>query len=169
MQDDFDLDGLSVADARAYVAEFIAAKKQTERDRAAKEEELELWKKRTRLATEKGEVALARESLARAEEVHQEVSRLKREERSLDFKVTELKRRLKGLEVQPEFTVNAGALLEQLEGIVGADHETNDALKEAEAELALEELRRKMKAEEQAAKPEEGEAAEQDGEQTGKE
>jgi phage shock protein A len=157
MQDDFDLDGLSVADAKAYVAEFIAAKKQVERDRAAKEEELDLWKKRTRLATEKGEVTLARESLARAEEIHQEVSRLKREERSLDFKVTELKRRLKSMEEQPEFTVNAGALLEQLEGVVGTDHETRDALKEAEAELALEELRRKMKAEEQQQEETEGE------------
>ena len=149
MQDDFDLDGLSVADARAYVAEFITAKKRVERDRAVKEEELDLWKKRTRLATEKGEVDLARESLARAEEIHAEVSRLRQEEQSLDFKVTELKRRLKSLEEQPEYTVNAGALLEQLEGVVGHDHETKDALKEAEAELALEELRRKMAAEEQ--------------------
>ena len=147
MQDDFDLDGLSPSEARAYVAQFIAARKQAERDRVAKEEELELWKKRVRLATEKGETQLARESLARAEEVHARLTGIRKEERELDFKVTELKRRLTELERRPELTVNAGALLEQLEGIVGPDHETRDALAEAEAEVALEELRRKMAAE----------------------
>lgn len=148
MQDDFDLEGLSVSDAKAYVAQFITAKKQAERERSQKEEELALWKKRTRLATEKGETALARESLARAEELFQAVTALKKEERSLDFKVTELKRRLKNLEQQPEFSVNAGALLEQLEGVVGTDHETEDAIRDTEAELALDALRKKMAEEE---------------------
>ncbi|MFW6261776.1 MAG: hypothetical protein ACOC6J_09370, partial [Spirochaetota bacterium] len=36
------------------------------------------------------------------------------------------------------------ALLEQLRSVVGDDQETNEAIAETEAELALEELRRKM-------------------------
>jgi hypothetical protein len=147
MQDDFDLEGLSRAEARAYVADFIAARKQVEHDRAAKERDLALWKKRIRLATEKGETELARESLSRAEEVHAALVSLRKEERELDFKVTELKRRLSGLEQKPEFSVDASALLEQMEGVVGTDHETSSAIRDAEAELALEELRKKLAAE----------------------
>ena len=37
--------------------------------------------------------------------------------------------------------------MDQLEGIVGADHGTKDAIAEAEAEVALEALKRKMEAE----------------------
>lgn len=147
MQDDFDLEGLSPAEAGAYVTQFIVTQKQVARDRAAAEEVLELWKKRARLATDRDEIELARESLARAEEAHANLVRLRSDEREMNFKVTELKRRLVKIRQEPEFTVNAGALLEQLEGIVGADHETTDALVDAEAEVALEALKKKMEAE----------------------
>jgi len=144
VQDDFDLEGLSVAEAKAYVAEFITSLKTASQQREACENELDMWKKRVRLATEKGETDLARTALARAEETHAKLVTLKKEERELDFKVTELKRRLGNLRQQPQLTVNAEALLGQLESVVGTDHETRDALTDAEAEVALEELRRKM-------------------------
>ena len=64
--------------------------------------------------------------------------------------VGELKKRLAKVRDQPQMTVNADALLNQLEGVVGTDHETRDALTETEAEVALEELRRKMQAEDGA-------------------
>lgn len=142
--DDFDLDGLSPQDAKAYVARFITAKNQATRDREIAEGELALWKKRTALASERGETDLARESLARAEETHAKLVRLRREEHELDFKVTELKRRLTSISRQPEMSVNANALLDQLQGLVGTDHDTKDALAEAEAEVALEALKKKM-------------------------
>lgn len=147
IQDDFDLEGLSPEEARAYVARFITAKNQVSRDRQSAEDELALWKKRTGLATERGEIELAKESLARAEEVHARLVRLKREEHDLDFKVTELKRRLTVLRQRPEVTVNADALLERLESVVGTDHETRDEIAEAEAEVALEALKKKMESE----------------------
>ena len=114
MQDDFDLEGLSPAEASAYVTQFIVTQKQVARDRAAAEEVLELWKKRARLATDRDEIELARESLARAEEAHANLVRLRSDEREMNFKVTELKRRLVKIRQEPEFTVNAGALLEQI-------------------------------------------------------
>lgn len=146
MEDDFDLDGLSEKDAAAYVAGFIASQKQAETDLNAAEEELTLWKKRTALATERGETDLARQSLARAEEAHQSVVKLRAEKRDLDFRVTELKSRLSRVKKQPEFSVNAEALSDQLAGIVG-DHETAESVRQTEAELALEELKRKMESE----------------------
>ncbi len=147
MQDDFDLEGLSPAEAKDYVAQFIITQKQVARDRAVADDELELWKKRAGLAADRGEMELARECLARAEETHAKVVRLKSEEREINFKVEELKRRFAKIRQEPEFSVDAGALLEQLEGIVGTDHETTDAVAEAEAEVALEALKRRMEAE----------------------
>ncbi len=73
MQDDFDLEGLSVAEARAYVAEFITSLKTVQRQREETSNELELWKKRVRLATEKGETDLARNALERAEDTHRKL------------------------------------------------------------------------------------------------
>jgi hypothetical protein len=147
MEDDFDLEGLSQQGATEYVAGFITAQKQAARDLDSAEQELALWKKRTGLATERGETDLARESLARAEEAHGKVVRLRHEKHELDFKVTELKDRLARLRQKPEFSVNTDALLDQLEGIVGSDHETSDAIRNAEAEVALEALKRKMESE----------------------
>ena len=144
MQDDFDLEGLSVAEARAYVTEFITSLKAVQRQREAAANDLELWKKRVRLATEKGETDLAREALTQAEEAHRKFVALKGEERELDFKVGELKNRLAKVQNEPQMSVNADALLNQLEGIVGTDHETRDALTEAEAEVALEKLKSEM-------------------------
>ena len=144
MDDDFDLEGLSKEDARAYVAQFIQSLQLARRKRAELEEELETWKRRTKLATERGETELARQALARAEEVHGSLARIRREEHELDFKVTELKRRLGNLQQKPDLTVNANALLEQLESVVGEGHETNEAMADVEAELALEVLRKKM-------------------------
>ena len=144
MQDDFDLEGLSVADARAYVAQFITSLKTAGQQREACENELDMWKKRVRLATEKGEGDLARTALARAEETHAKLVALKKEENELSFKVSELKRRLSNLQEKPQLTVDAEALLNQLESVVGTDHETRDAMVDAEAEIALDELRRKM-------------------------
>ena len=147
MQDDFDLEGLSPAEAKDYVAQFIITQKQVASDLAMADDELELWKKRAGLAADRGEIELARECLARAEGTHANVVRLKSEEREINFKVDVLKRRFARIRQEPEFSVNAGALLEQLEGIVGTDHETTDAVAEAEAEVALEALKKRMEAE----------------------
>lgn len=148
MQDDFDLEGLSREDARSYVAQFIQSLQLAKRGRAEQEQQYDKWKSRARLAVERGEDELAREAIRRAEELQSSLAAVRREERELEFKVTELKRRLTNLQRQPEFTVNAEALLEQLQQVAGADHETTEAIErtaaESEAELALEELRRKM-------------------------
>jgi phage shock protein A len=149
VEDDFDLEGLSVTDARAYVAEFIQSLRQTAAQLDTAERDLESWKKRTRIATEQGEVELAKAALSRAEDAHHKVTALKKEKRELDFKVAELKRRLGELQKKPQLSTNADALLEQLESVVGSDHETSRSIAEAEAEVALQKLREKMNAEEQ--------------------
>lgn len=144
MQDDFDLEGLSKDEARRYVMSFVQSLQTTRKQRAEQEAEFEKWKSRTKLAADRGETELARQALVRAEEVQTSLASLKREERELEFKVGELKRRLANLQKEPEFSVNADALLEQLRGVVGDDQETNEAIAETEAELALEELRSRM-------------------------
>lgn len=144
MQDDFDLEGLTPAEARRYVAGFIQSLQLARKSRAEREVEYEKWKSRTKLAADRGDMALAKEALARAEDLHASLSALRREERELDFKVTELKRRLKNVQRAPQFTVNAEALLEQLQSVTDPDQATREAISEAEAELKLEELRRKM-------------------------
>ncbi len=147
MQDDFDLEGLTPVEARRYVAGFIQSLQLARRGRAEREVEYEKWKSRTRLAADRGEIELARQALARAEELQTSLSALRHEERELEFKVTELKRRLQNLQRAPEFTVNAEALLEQLQSVTDPDQATREALEETEAELKLEELRRTMERE----------------------
>lgn len=148
MEDDFDLEGLSKEEARAYVAQFVKSLQLARKQRAEQEAEFEKWKSRTKLAAERGENELARAALERAEEVQSALNAVRREERELDFKVTELKRRLANLQQSPELSVNADALLEQLQSVVGKGHQTEEALSEVEAEQALEELRKNMTDEE---------------------
>lgn len=147
MQDDFDLEGLSKDEARRYVMGFVQSLQMTRKQRAEQEAEFEKWKSRTKLAAERGETELARQALTRAEELQASIASVKREERELEFKVEELKRRLTNLQREPELSVNADALLEQLRAVAGEDQETNEGIAETEAELALEELRRKMEGE----------------------
>ena len=148
MEDDFDLEGLSKEDARSYVAQFIQSLQLAKRQRDEQEHQYDTWKSRAKLAVERGEDELAREAIRRAEELQASLAAVRREVRDLEFKVTELKRRLANLQRQPEFTVNAEALLDQLQQVAGADHETTEKIErtaaESEAELALEALRRKM-------------------------
>ncbi|MFW5689093.1 MAG: hypothetical protein ACOC1U_05900 [Spirochaetota bacterium] len=144
MDDDFDLEGLSKQEARSYVAQFVQSLQLARKQRAEKEAEFEKWKSRTKLAADRGETDLARAALERAEEVQSALNAIRREERELDFKVTELKRRLGNLQKQPDLSVNADALLEQLQQVVGTGHETDEALAGVEAEAALESLRTRM-------------------------
>ncbi len=144
MQDDFDLEGLSREEARRYVAGFIESLELTRRDRAEREAEYEKWKSRTKLAVERGETALAKEALRRAEEVRASLASVRAEERDLEFRVGELKRRLADLKRGPERSVDPDALLEQLQSVTDPDQQTKEALAEAEAEVALEQLRRRM-------------------------
>jgi phage shock protein A len=144
MEDDFDLDGLSKEDARAYVAEFITSLRLARTQRAEKEEEYEKWKARAKLAVERGDKDLAAAAITRAEDAGRALAAVKKDERELEFKVGELKRRLGNMQQKPELSVNADALLEQLQSVVGTDQETNEGIAEAEAEIALDALRRKM-------------------------
>ena len=142
--DDFDLEGLSPQEAAAYVAQFIASLGMARSEREKAEKDLAEWKRRTALASDRGELDLAREALGRAEETHRRLLDLRREENELDFKVTELKRRLTNLRRRVETSVDAQALLEQLQAVAGPDREVDEAIARAEAETALEALRRKM-------------------------
>ncbi len=144
MDDDFDLEGLSKEEARAYVARFIQSLQLARTQLAEKEEEYDKWKARARLAVERGDKSLAEAAIRRAEDTGTALVSVKKDVRDLEFKVTELKRRLGNVQNEPELSVNADALLEQLQAVVGTDQETNEGIAEAEAEVALEALRKKM-------------------------
>lgn len=148
MEDDFDLDGLSLADARTYVLSFVTAKKQTETQRVAAAKDVELWRKRVELAQNNSRSDLAEQAQSRLNEATAKLQKLLSEERDLDFKVTELKRRLGNMAEQPQMSVNAQALAEQLESVVGPDHSTTEQTEDVEAELALEALKRKLEQDE---------------------
>ncbi len=144
MEDDLDLEGLSVSEARSYVAQFISSLHTTRSQLQEAEDELTAWKKRTGIAADRGEAELAKAALERAEQAHKRVITLKREEHELAFKVEELKRRLSKISDKPRLSTNADALLQQLESVVGTNYGTDRSLAEAEAELELEKLRRRM-------------------------
>ncbi len=150
MEDDFDLEGLSHSDAREYVLRFAQSLHVARRQRADAERSVDEWKRRVKLAIDRGQTELARQALERAEEAHRALVGLKREEHELDFKVTELKRRLAGLPTAPERSVDANGLLASIESVVGSGHETDRAVAEAEAEVALDALRKRIAAEQAA-------------------
>ncbi len=144
MQDDFDLEGLSVQDARTYVLRFVTALKQIEPQRATAQADVERWRNRVQLAEENGRPELAAQAKLRLEEAAEKLQKLTHEQHELGFKVTELKRRLANLAEQPKMSVDAQALAEQLESVVGTGHQTDAQTEDLEAQLALEELKRKM-------------------------
>ena len=113
--DDTDLKGLSAAEARAYVLEFITTLKSTERALAAVDQDLALWNKRAELVAATGLEAAAR---AKVDELSAKRSALESERAELSAKVARLKERLP-LATASERSVDADLLLAQLQMATG--------------------------------------------------
>ncbi|OHD79950.1 MAG: hypothetical protein A3J97_05305 [Spirochaetes bacterium RIFOXYC1_FULL_54_7] len=116
--DDTDLKGLSAAEARAYVLEFITTLKSTERALAAVDQDLALWNKRAELAAAKAATGLEAAARAKVDELSAKRSALESERAELSAKVARLKERLP-LATASERSVDADLLLAQLQMATG--------------------------------------------------
>ncbi|HEQ71259.1 MAG TPA: hypothetical protein ENN69_02120 [Spirochaetia bacterium] len=141
---DTDLSGMDKTTAFEYVVGFATTLKETERARRAAEEDLGRWKERIRLAEEKNETKLAAEAVRRSAEIETKLAGLKREETSLRRKVSFMKDELHRLQGKPELSLDPEALLAQFEMVLGEPDTTLKKIKEEEAALELEKLKRKM-------------------------
>jgi hypothetical protein len=143
---DTDLSGLGPKEAYDYVLAFLTTLKQTEKARAAADEELALWGRRVELATAKGDAALATAAQAR-------VAELSAKRAGIEAELTELKTTTGILKDELKRRIATGwggklvdtdLLLAQLEMVVGPKDELSQAMKHEEASAALDELKRKM-------------------------
>ena len=116
--DDTDLRGLSAADAKAYVLDFMTAMKSTERALSSVEQELALWNKRVELAAAKAAADLEAAARAKVEELSAKRSGLAAEQAGLAAKVARLKEQLP-LAMASERSVDTDLLLAQLQMATG--------------------------------------------------
>lgn len=146
---DADLSGMSKQEAYEYVRSFVTTLKSVQRRLDEAGRSLSLWQERARLAYEKQDRELARLALEKWEASKAEVERLQEEERKLSRTVDLLKQNLAKLARTPEMSVDAEALNEQMEQIVGSQEsrKTDKALRDIEIDSQLEQLRRKIRGE----------------------
>ena len=143
---DADLSGMTRAQAHEYVQSFVSSLKALQKQLREAEEQLQLWQKRARLAYDKNDRELARVALQKWEEAKSNVQRLRDEETGLTRTVDLLKENYQKLKRTPEMTVDAKALNEQLEHVVGSSESrrTERELKNIDLDSELENMKRKM-------------------------
>jgi len=141
---DTDLEGLGPKEAQEYVLAFVTTLKQTEKDLARAGEEVAAWTKRVALAESRGESSLAAQAKVRLAEEEGRKAHREAELAELRMKVSILREKLAKLRMKPTRTVDTDLLLAQLEMITGRKDELSLSLKEEEAKVKLEELKKKM-------------------------
>ena len=118
MHEELDLEGLTPQEATSYVAKYLAAHKQARQRRKQAKEEFTRWEARVRLAHERGETDLAKAALARADKATKEFQQARTEENELAITCDLLKQRLERLARQPEYSVDAEALLSHMQNMI---------------------------------------------------
>ncbi|MFP4643307.1 MAG: PspA/IM30 family protein [Spirochaetales bacterium] len=143
---DADLSGMTRAQAQEYVQSYVSSLKKLQKQLREAEEQLQLWQKRARLAYDRSDRELARVALEKWEAAKAEVQRLRNEEQGLARTVDLLKQNYQKLKRAPELSVDANALNEQLEQVVGSSESrrTERELKNIDLDSELENLKRKM-------------------------
>ena len=141
MADQFDLSGMSSAEAKEYVLHYLKALQEIRRQKKAKQDDFATWERRARLAGEQDRPELQAEALARCRELADEFDSLSEQEKSLQSDVDGLKRKLA---THTEMSVNTSSLLRNLEGVVGDSHETDKAIEDMEVEDELQRLKRQV-------------------------
>ena len=141
---DTDLEGLDPRQASEYVLAFITTLKQTEKAIVAAQEDANLWTRRVTLARSKGDEALAAQAEARLSDVTAKQAQLESELADLRGKVSVLKEKLTRIRMTGTKLVDADLLLAQLQMVVGKKDTLGDAMKNEEANAALDELKKKM-------------------------
>jgi len=141
---DTDIASLDYGSAREYVLAFLTTLKQTERERAIAEEELVHWEHRVKLADNRGEPQLKKLAAGKAAELRERATHLVAEEQGLRRRVAVLRQKLLVLRERASFAVDADDLLSQLRLLAGEPGTLDLALKDLEAQAALEALKRKQ-------------------------
>ncbi|MQY76356.1 MAG: hypothetical protein GH155_01855 [Spirochaeta sp.] len=147
MSNDLDIDRLPYKDAEQYVLSFIITLKGIEGELKNLGRELELWRRRARLAEENHEAQLLPIALKKIGELQAKNSQLELEQKSLKLKVAILKEKLKNIRNQPAGEVNTDELLQKMKMLVGEEDKTNEVIEDLEAQQALEELKRRLQEE----------------------
>lgn len=140
---DTDIEGLDPAQASKYVLAFITTLKQTEKALAAAQEDANIWTRRVTLARSRGDEGLAAQAQARLADATAKQSQLETELADLKRKVAVLKDKLVRLRMTGGRLVDTDLLLAQLQMVVGKKDELGDAMKNEEANAALDELKKK--------------------------
>jgi hypothetical protein len=141
---DTDIGGMEPEAAKEYVLSFITTLKTTQRQKQALMQEKKLWQERVLLARNKQESELELKALKRLSEVQTKISTLEAEEKELEPKVAVLKEQLLKLVHTPQMSVDAEGLLAQLQMLVGEPDKTAEAFKQQEADIELENLKKKL-------------------------
>lgn len=149
--DDYDIEGLEPEDAKQYIVAVMATLKQTAAKRIQLERDLEMWEKRVTLAVEKGRQDLVEGAQNRVEQIKEDIARLRGEELEYTNGLDRMRSQLKALQSQPKMSVDVDLLSAQMEMMIGerekAESETDEKFRKAEADWALDELKRKMQQE----------------------
>jgi phage shock protein A len=140
---DTDIEGLDPAQASKYVLAFITTLKQTEKAFAAAQEDANIWTRRVTLARSRGDEGLAAQAQARLADATAKQSQLETELADLKRKVAVLKDKLVRLRMTGGRLVDTDLLLAQLQMVAGKKDELGDAMKNEEANAALDELKKK--------------------------
>ena len=149
--DEYDIQGLAPEDAKQYIVAVMATLKQTKSKRIQLERELEMWESRVNLAVEKGRQDLIEGAERKVTQLKEDIQHLTSEEHSYSEGLDRMKRQLRFLRAQPEMSVDVDLLTAQMDMMLGesekAEAETQENFRKAEADWALEELKRKMQGE----------------------
>ena len=148
MSDDFDITGLDKESAKQFVVAIIADLKRIKAKRIEIEGTLKLWEGRIKLAEGEGRADLADKARAQVDLVSADLDDVKRQEIEYTRGADKMKRQLRMVENQAEFSINADLLLAQLEMVVGERDELSETFKDHEANEELERLKKEMEGEE---------------------
>lgn len=150
--DDQEFLSLDLEGAREYLLAYTTTLKQYDKDIEALDQDLALWKGRMGLAEGKGETALAEAAKTRIAELESRRQGLAAERAGIASDVVRIKERLPYLKAR-ERSVDPDRLLAELQMMTGsllepgkaaADREIEATEKDAKANDALAELKRKM-------------------------
>ena len=139
-----DLSGMSPEDAREYVLRCATHLHSIKRERTQLRKSFEQWGQRAQLALDAGETELYNEALSQCRALTEKHEALGAEEAELERDVAKMKENLRTVRIAGERTVDPDALLRSLESVVGENHGLEHDMKNAELDVELEALKRKL-------------------------
>lgn len=146
--DEYDIRRLDPQDAKQYIVAVMATLKQTSAKRIQLERDLDMWENRVKLAVESGRQDLVEGAQRRVDQIKEDINHLVGEEQEYSHGLARMKTQLKALQAQPQMSVDVDLLTAQMDLMLGetekADSEAEEKFRQAEADWALDELKRKM-------------------------